>query len=156
MKIKNNEKGYLEKQYNEEELIEKKYLKVWMLMEVQSTSKQATQNALKKHIDSLKSNFDIIAIKENTTEIEEIEAGDDFKAKNINVLYSQINEMIFFINSYEKLMELIINYGPTSIEILAPEKICLDMRQAQNALIMVADMMHKFAAQGIGGLVIKT
>ena len=88
--------------------------------------------------------------------MEEIEAGPEFKARNINTLFSQICEITFMINSYEKLTEIVIMYGPTAVEILAPEKITLDMREAQNSLVLIADMMHKFAAQGIGGIVIKT
>ena len=153
---KTNEKGILEEEFDEEELLDKGYLKVWTLFEVQSNSRDATKGALKKHTSAIKKNYGINIIEENTTNIEEIEAGPEFKARNINTLFSQVCEITFMINSYEKLTEMIIMYGPTAVEILAPEKITLDMREAQNSLVLIADMMHKFASQGIGGIVIKT
>ncbi|MCK5476949.1 MAG: hypothetical protein KAI55_03440 [Candidatus Aenigmarchaeota archaeon] len=150
-----NGKGILEKEYDEEELIKKGYLKVWMLFEVQSTSFDTTKVALKKHIDMIKENYDIIIIEENLTNIEKVEAGEELKHKNVDILFSQVSEVLFLINSYEKLTELVINYGPTAVEIIAPEKIMLSMREGQNSLVLIADMMHKFAAQGVGGIVIK-
>ena len=148
--------GEIKLNFDEKELLEKNYLKVWMLFEVQSNSFEATKRALAKHIDGIKKNFDINIIEENLTSIEKVKAGPEFKVKNINFLFSQICEMTFMIENFEKLIELVINYGPTSLEILAPEKIIMNTREAQSSLISVTEMMHKFAAQGVGGIVIKT
>ncbi|RLG13466.1 MAG: hypothetical protein DRN66_04110 [Candidatus Nanohalarchaeota archaeon] len=146
----------LELEFDEKELLKKGYLKVWMLFEVQSNSYDVTEKALAKHIAAIKKTYDIYILEENLTSIDEVEAGAEFKARNINVLFSQICEITFMLKNYETLVDIVINYGPTSVEIIAPEKITLNMREAQSSLMAVAEMMHKFAAQGIGGIVIKT
>ena len=51
---KTNEKGILEEEFDEEELLDKGYLKVWTLFEVQSNSRDATKGALKKHTSAIK------------------------------------------------------------------------------------------------------
>ncbi len=138
----------------QEELLKKGYIKTWMLFEVQSSKKEVTENAMKKHIESLNKES-CFFIECNTSDINEVEAHDLFKQKGINVLYSQVSEVTMLTKDLDELTTIVINYGPSAIEILEPEKMTITMREAQNVLSSIADMMHKFMRAGIGGMIIK-
>ena len=47
-----------------------------------------------------------------------------------------------------------MNYGPSAIEILEPKNIKLELGEAQNVLAEIANLVHRFAQAGIGGVVI--
>lgn len=141
---------------NEEEqkLLEKGWIKTWLLFEVVAVKKDVAESALKQHIDKIKKEPALRVFDENFTSTEPIEPAEQFKAHGITETWSQIVEIIVCAKDFEALMNMIVTYAPTAVEILAPAKISIDMRSAQNALATVADMMHKFAAAGIGGMMI--
>lgn len=141
---------------NEPEFISKGWIKVWMLFEVQAISPEAAKGALAEHISKLKKEPAVKIIEENITSADEIEAIEQLKRHGINKTFSQLAELVILVKSFEALTNATITYAPTAIEILAPEKITLDMRSMQNALSTVSDMMHKFAAAGIGGMLVSS
>ena len=75
--------------------------------------------------------------------------------KNIEVGYSAIVKTEMITASYEMLFFITVNFGPSSIEILEPQTIKLDLWQAQGVLNSVSDMMHQFAARGAGGIILQ-
>ena len=72
---------------------------------------------------------------------------------NIKIAYAQSCEMEGVAKSMEELVEIVLEYGPSAIEILEPSKMQLSAREAQNMLNSMSEMMHRFAAAGAGGLV---
>ena len=137
----------------EQELLSKKYIKTWMMFEVQAVDKKIADSALKKHIKKLHDetkNF----IEINETPAEAIEAPEIFKKQGIKQVFSKVIEITFLAKDMDQLTLIAINYGPSAIEILEPEKITISMREAQNILASIADMIHKFATAGIGGMII--
>lgn len=136
-------------------LLAKGWIKAWMLFEAQAAAKNTAQEALKKHLGKMHSNeSDVRVLKENFTSIEEMDAPEALKQHGIQKLFSQVAETIVLTRNFEALVNIMMNYGPSVIEVLAPSEIKLTMRDAQNTLASVADMMHKFAAAGLGGMVI--
>ena len=138
----------------EQGLVEKGWIKAWLLFEVVAVKKEVAESALKGHIEKLKKEGALKVLEENFTSTDPVEPAEHFKAGGITETWSQIAEVIVFAKDFESLMNMTVTYAPTAIEILAPAKITLDMRCAQNSLATVADMMHKFAAAGIGGMLI--
>ena len=139
----------------EKELLEKGWIKAWMLFEVQATGKEVTDKSLTEHIKKMKAEKDLYIADISESEVKEVEAPKQFADKGIQTLYAKVTEIVVLFQSYEILTNITINYAPTAIEILAPEKITITMREAQNALATVSDMMHKFTSAGLGGMVIK-
>lgn len=139
---------------NPQELMEKGWIKCWVMFEVQAIKKDVVENALKKHIEKLNKEDGLNILEENFTSVDKIEAPKQLQERGIKNLFTQVVEIIFLAKNFESLINMTINYGPTVIEILGPEKITLSMREAQNSLVSVADMMHKYTAAGFGGVII--
>lgn len=137
------------------ELIEKGWIKVWMVFEVQAASKDVCVNALKKHVEGLGAQSYVKIMEQSFTDVDKIDAPDGLKQRGVKNLFTQVSEVTLMARDFEGVMNAVINYAPTAVEIVAPEKITISMRDAQNALVSVADMMHKFANAGIGGMLIK-
>ena len=137
------------------ELLEEGWIKVWMIFEVQAAVKDVCESALKTHIDELGSQDYVKIIEKSFTGVDNIEAPEGLKSRGVTKLYTQICEVTLMARDFEGVMNAVINYAPTAVEIVAPEKITITMRDAQNALVSVADMMHKFANAGVGGMLIK-
>ena len=145
------------KEFDEKELLEKGWIKSWLVFEVQAATKQAAQNALKNHVDAiLKDEKHVYLVEKNFTGIDEVDAPEHLKAQGIKMVFSQIAEIIILVMEFEVLVNIVINYAPSVVEILAPEEIKLSMRDAQGALVSVADMMHKYAQAGYGGMLVKS
>lgn len=138
----------------EKKLLEKGWIKVWMLFEVVAVKKEVAESALLEHVKKIKKETSLRVFNENFTSTDPIEPADHLKAHGITETWSQLAELIIFANDFEALMNMVVTYAPTAIEIQGPSKITLDLRSAQNALSTVTDMMHKFAAAGIGGMMI--
>ena len=139
----------------EKELLNKGWIKAWMLFEVQATGKEVADKSLTEHIKKMKAENDVHIVDISDSDTKEVEAPKQFIDKGIQTLYAKVTEIVVFFRSYEALTNITINYAPTAIEILAPDKITITMREAQNALTTASDMMHKFTSAGLGGMVIK-
>lgn len=126
------------------------WIKSWMMVEVLAVEKDAAEESLKQHIDKLR--------KENKTEIlkADFQAAEevDNPLPNVAKAYSQVVELELLTENFEKLMFITMNYGPSALEILEPSQIRMDMGEAQGILNSISEMIHRFAAAGIGGLVI--
>lgn len=139
---------------DEQKLLESGWIKAWLLFEVVAVKKDVAESALKEHIGKLKKEPAIKVFNENFTSTDPIEPAEQFKAHGIKETWSQIAEIIILAKDFEALMNMAVTYAPTAIEIVAPGKISMDMRVAQNSLATVTDMMHKYAAAGMGGMLI--
>jgi hypothetical protein len=143
---------------NEKELLSQGWIKAWLMFEVQSLDKSVCEKALKAHVEKLLARNDVKSSEITFGGTEKVDLPEKFKEalekKGIKNLFSQISEVTLFVKNFESLLNVVITYGPTAIEINAPDKIVLNLREAQGALANVADMMHKFAAAGIGGMLV--
>jgi hypothetical protein len=128
------------------------WIKSWMMIEVLAINKEATEQALKNHIEKMKKENKTMVIKEDYQEIREIEN----PSPNIERGYSQVVELEILNETFDKLMFITMNYGPSALEILEPENIKMDMGEAQGVLNSISAMIHKFAAAGMGGVVINS
>ena len=128
------------------------WIKSWMMIEVLAITKEATKSSLEKHVKSMEKEDKTIVYKKDFKEIKKVEK----PIKNIEVAYSYIVELELIAENLDKLVYLVMNYAPTAIEILEPNKLTIDAGEAQGILTSIADIIHKFASMGIGGVVIKT
>jgi len=143
-----------ESEIKEQELLQKGWIKAWVIFEVQAAAKDVAEEALKVHIGKIKSEKALKIFEENTTESKEVDAPAQLHQHGVKKLWSRLHEMVIFAKDVEALINMVINYGPSAIEIMGPEKITLKMGELQGALASVSDMMHKYAAAGVGGMLI--
>ncbi len=130
-----------------DEKIKKGWIQVLMTFEVMGTSKEIAESTLREHIERLEKEDYVIVLKESFFDVEEIEIEN-------KKLFSNVCEVEGIVRNFEDLVNLVLYYGPSSCEILKPEKIELDMGNAQNILNTLGGIMHRLS-ELTGGIVVK-
>lgn len=125
-------------------------IQTWMIFEVLAKTEDAAVESLRDHIDKLDSMEAVELTKEDFEDVEEVEDPHP----SLDTGYSQVCEIECDVEDFATLIEIIMNYGPTMIEVRGPEEIRLDLGEAQDALNLVAEMMQKFLQSGAGGMMI--
>ena len=74
--------------------------------------------------------------------------------KNVEEAYSQVAKVRFFSRDLLTLLNIVMVYGPSSVEILGPDKAEIKISEVQQLSNTVAGLVHQFAAAGVGGIVI--
>ncbi|MFH1236780.1 MAG: hypothetical protein V1648_00030 [Candidatus Aenigmatarchaeota archaeon] len=128
------------------------WIKVGFMIEAMAISKTAVESALKKHVEKMEKEKGVIIIRK------EFKPTADVKKPlpNIEKGYSQIVDVELVAESFDKLIYMSMNYGPSAIEILEPNKITMDFGEAQGILNSIASVMHTFAAMRGGGVLVST
>ena len=142
-------------QKNEEQIkkrVKSGWIRVGMMIEALAISEDAAQSALKKHIEKMKNEKDIIICKHNFRGVKEVAT----PLPHIEKGYSEVLDVELVAENFDKLVYLVMNYGPSAIEILEPKNITMDMGEAQGVLNSLASMIHTFAAMGAGGMLVST
>ncbi len=138
----------------EKNLIGAGWIKLWILFDVQSNDKDYAIEALREHVSKMKDESMIRVVDENFADVSEVTAPHSLKLRGVNKMYSCLYEAIIFVKGFESLVNFVMNYAPTAIEVLAPDEIKLKASDIQNALVSIADLLHKYAQAGLGGVVI--
>jgi len=128
------------------------WIRTWMMIEVMAASEAAAKSALEKHVDSLEREDKIILYKKDYKEVKEIKGPSPEKPS----MYSYVVEIEVVSQNLDKLAYIAMNYGPAAFEILEPNEIKVEAGEAQALLSSIADLVHKYARMGIGGIVVKT
>lgn len=121
-----------------------------MMFEVLAVTEETTKEALQSHIGKIEKNELVGMIRKDFSAAERVEN----PIKGIEVGFSQVCEIEFMVKNFDTLVQVVLEFGPASVEILKPEKYQLTAGEAHNILNTMAEMMHKFAAAGLGGIVI--
>ncbi|RLJ07051.1 MAG: hypothetical protein DRP12_02950 [Candidatus Aenigmatarchaeota archaeon] len=135
---------------DEKKLLKEGWIKALFRIEVLATSAQAAKSALEKHVEKLEKEKDAFLVKKDFGELREVEN----PLPRIRKGWSYIVELELLARSFEKLISLVISYGPSSIELLEPEKLEIKLPEAQAILNSLAELIHRFAAAGLGGILI--
>ncbi len=122
----------------------------WMIFEVLAAKKDTAEESLKEHVEKIENEEGVEEIEKDFDEVKEVENPHPKLEKG----FSQVLEMRCKVKNFSELVKIVLNYGPTMIEIEGPEKIEMNMREMQDSLNLVAEMMHKFLKAGAGGMMI--
>jgi hypothetical protein len=128
------------------------WIKSSMMIEVLAVTEEAAKSSLEKHVHKMEKEDKTIVYKKEFRDVRKIEK----PLPNIESAYSYLVELELLTENFEKLIYLTYTYGPSSIEILEPHNIKMDAGEAQGILNSIAEMIHRFAASGIGGVIIST
>ena len=128
------------------------WIKVGFMIEAMAISKEATESALKKHVEKMEKEKDVIISRKEFKPTAEVAR----PLPNIEKGYSQIVDVELVAKSFDKLIYMSMNYGPSAIEILEPNKITMGFGEAQGILNSIASVMHTFAAMRGGGVLVST
>ena len=138
-----------ELKYKMKELEDKKWMKVGLIFEVLGMNKEIVEKSLKEHIEKLEKIKTSLIYKKNFSKIEKVEK----PMKGIETAYSQIVETEVMVQDLKTLIVITISYGPSSIEILKPNKMEVSAGEIQDIANMISGVIHQIAAAGLGGIV---
>jgi hypothetical protein len=135
-----------------EKRMKKGWIKASMIIEVLAVTREAAESALKKHVDKMHDEDDTMVINEEFHEARE----EKNPLPNVETAWSHIVDVDVLTLNFDQLVRLVVSYAPSSIEILSPEKLSMDMGEAQGILNSLSELIHKFAAAGLGGVMVGT
>jgi hypothetical protein len=128
------------------------WIRSTMMIEALAINKDAVKGALEKHVNAMSKVKASYIYKKDFGEIREV----NNPLPNIEKAFSGIVELELVTKNFESLLFLVMNFAPTSVEIIEPKSLKLDMGEAQSILVAVAEMLHSFAAMNIGAVHIPT
>lgn len=125
-------------------------LQVWMVFEAVGAEKDGVVKSLEDHVEGIESEEGVEITELEKEEATEIENPHESLEKG----YSQVVEMRADFDDFQKVIEAVINYGPTYVQMEGPDKYELNLRESQDTLQSVANTMHQYAQMGAGGVLI--
>lgn len=126
------------------------WIQAGMMFEVLAITEKAAKEALVSHVGKMEKDGLVSIVKKNFLQVEKVEK----PVQGIESGFSQVCEAELMVKNFDTLVQIVLEFGPASVEILKPEKYQLSAGEAHNILNTMAEMMHKFAAAGFGGIVI--
>jgi hypothetical protein len=126
------------------------WIETWFSIEAMAAKKEVVEESLNTHIEKLKKVKEAFVFEVQFSETTKV----DNPMKGIVEAYSQIVNVKLFVKNLFSLMNIVMVYGPSSIEIMGPDTKKVDMSEMQNIVNNVAGIVHQFAAAGVGGIVI--
>jgi len=125
-------------------------VKLWMVFEAVAATEDGVKGSLEDHLERLNNEPNTEIQESNIDSIEKVEKPHP----DIEEGYSQVAETIVKTESFEEAISLTLNYGPTYIQIEEPEYYELSLKEGQETLQDVADIMRKYAEMGLGGMLV--
>jgi len=148
------EKAILDKKKEEESKrrVKNGWIRVGMMIEALAISKETADSALRKHLEKMEHEKNILIYKKDFRGLEEV----DTPLPNVPKGYSQVVDLEMVAENFDKLVYIVMNYGPSAIEIIEPRSIKIDFGEAQGILNSLASLIHTYAAMGAGGMLVST
>lgn len=131
------------------EKMEEGWIQVNMFFEVLAINEDAAISSLETIINKIDNEPNAKIFFKKNAEPQRVEK----PLKDIEVAYSSSVEIKAVLKRFEDVVHIVIKYGPSAIEIISPKNITMNMGEAQGILNMIAELMHRFAAAGAGGIV---
>ena len=137
-----------------EEVIKNKkkenWIEVWFAIEALAVEKDVVESALKNHVERLSRVKEAFIYEKKFSEAKKVEN----PVKNIKEGFSQVVELKLFIKDLFSLINIVIVYGPSSVEIIGPDRKDIKLEEVQRISNVIAGIVHQFASAGLGGIVI--
>ncbi len=128
------------------------WIKAWMAIEVLAITEDAAESSLRKHVDAMSKEDNLILYKRDFKETQKVP--NPFKKGSD--AYSKVVEVELLSRRFEQLAYLVMNYAPSSIEIMEPAEMNLKLSEAQTLLNTISELVHNFAAMSQGAVTIRT
>lgn len=113
-----------------------------MIVEMAGRPAEHLTEALEKHIGILNDVKDIEVHSIKVSEPREIEIGE--KVSTEEVMFTAFAEADFECDSFGRLSETMFDFMPSSVEVIEPVKISMDMQDATNLLNNISGRMHRY------------
>lgn len=123
---------------------------VWMVFEAIAAKKEAVEESLDDHLEKLESESEVEIKLSNIDDVSKIEKPHP----ELEEGYSQVAECQVEVESFKKCIQITFDYGPTYVQVEGPEEYEMDLKEGQESLQQVADVMHSYAQKGLGGVLV--
>ena len=133
-----------------DEKVEQGWLRIWLVFELLAVSEAKANEAMQEHIKKLDNDSRIKVYKKQLSDIKKIEK----PLKGVKEGFSLTADIELVVQNFDNIVQIVLEYGPSSIEVLDPKNIKMGMGEAQGVLNSISQMMHRFAAAGLGGIVV--
>jgi len=127
------------------------WIETSMFFEVMAINEEVSRDMLKTHIEKLKGAPNSLVSDVKFSDVRRVEKPP---IMNIEFAWSQICELKFYVRDLDTLISTVYLYGPSSIEIIGPDKILLKAEEMQRIVNAISGLVHQYAQAGIGGIVI--
>ncbi|MEM5778287.1 MAG: hypothetical protein QXD43_00410 [Candidatus Aenigmatarchaeota archaeon] len=131
------------------EKVKEGWLRVWMIFEVLAINEKTTRESLESLMNKLEKDSRVKVYKKEFGELKKVEK----PLPNIEFGYSLTCEVELISKKFDDLVQVVIEYGPSAIELLEPLKFNVSAGDAQTILNSISHVIHDFAAAGVGGIV---
>lgn len=125
-------------------------VELWMVFEAVAAKEEAVEDSLDDHLEKLESESEVEITESNIDEVSEVENPTPDLQKG----FSQVAECRLEVESFRKCIQITFDYGPTYVQVEGPEKYEMDLKESQESLQQVADVMHNYAKKGLGGVLV--
>ena len=125
------------------------WFNIWLAFEGMAISQQVIKSALDDLLGKLEDDQKIKVYEKEYLEPVKVEN----PLKGIKEAWSQVVNVKFVAKNFGEIVQIVVQYGPSAVEILGPSKSQMSISEAQDILNNIAGMMHRYAAAGIGGSV---
>ena len=132
-----------------EEMRNANWIDCAMFIEAMAGNPEFVKKSLEEHVEKLSKEGGVFIYEKSFDETEEVER----PFPNVPKGYSQIVEIKVMVKRIEDLLRIVIKYCPSSVEVLHPETIKINITQMQDMLNLMAEIIHRFAQAGVGGVV---
>ena len=131
------------------EKVSEDWFRAWLIFEALAINETVAKDALETLVKKLDNDNRVKIYKKSFGETKKVEK----PIQNVDIGYSVTCEINLISKKFDNLAQIAIEYGPSAIEILEPEKFDLSVGEAQSILNSISQMMHRLAASGAGGIV---
>lgn len=125
-------------------------VKLWMVFEAVAPTKEGVEGSLDGHLEKLGNEPEVEIVESNIDDVEKVENPHP----DLDEGYSKVAETVVEVSSFEEAIAITVNYGPTYIQMEEPDVYELSLKEGQEALQDVADIMRKYAEMGAGGMLV--
>ena len=125
-------------------------VKLWMVFEAVAATKEGVEGSLEEHLEKLSNEPEVEILESNIDDAEKVENPHP----DLEEGYSQVAETIVEASSFEEAIAITVNYGPTYIQMEEPDVYELSLKEGQESLQDVADIMRRYAEKGLGGMLV--
>lgn len=132
------------------EKVDQGWIRARAFIEAMAVKEDTARKALEGHVEKIEKQDGIDIYKK---EFDEPEVVDNPPTNKVEKAYSQIYELEFIVSSVKNLVTFSMIYGPSSVEVIEPDKKEVKVDEMQDIANSVAALIHQYASQGAGGIV---
>ncbi len=125
-------------------------VKLWMVFEALAPDREGLEESMDDHLEKLESEKGVEVVESEMDEVSKVQDPHP----SLEEGFSQVCEVRTEIDSFSKAVELVINYGPTYVQLEGPDNYDMGLAEGQETLQNVANTMHQYAQMGAGGILI--